>query len=474
MSLMPVTDAMFLAAESREHPMHVGGLQLFTPPEGAGPEFAGEVYQRMMAETEVSWLFRKRPGRLASSFVNLTWDDDTGIDLDYHVRRSALPQPRRIRELLHMTSRLHGALLDRHRPLWELHIVEGLADGRFAVYTKIHHALLDGVSALRSLESTLTEDPDARDCGAPWAPRRREHRPADDGDGVTLGRVLSSALSVNPFGMLSSGIGAGVRMLTAAAELAPATVRVANTVLRESDLILPMTAPRTMLNVPIGGARRFAAQSWELERLRRVAKETGGTVNDVVLAMCGGALRQYLLEQNALPDAPLIAMVPVSTRSSRNMDDFGGNAVGAVLCNLGTDRDDATDRLSTVRRSMSQAKLVLSEMTPLQALLVSALTIAPLGLGPVPGYIEHSRPPFNVIISNVPGPKQQMYWNGARLDGVYPASIAMDGLALNITLASNGDTLDFGIVGCRRQVPSVQRILVHLEAELIELEKAVA
>ncbi|MGI9126398.1 MAG: wax ester/triacylglycerol synthase domain-containing protein, partial [Mycobacterium sp.] len=147
MELISPVDSMFLLAESREHPMHVAGLQLFQPPEGAGPNFLRDIYQDLIAGDDVAPTFRKHPAELLGGIANVTWAFDRDIDLEYHIRRSALPTPGRVRELLELTSRLHGSLLDRHRPLWESHLVEGLDDGRVAVYTKIHHALIDGVSA---------------------------------------------------------------------------------------------------------------------------------------------------------------------------------------------------------------------------------------------------------------------------------------------------------------------------------------
>jgi WS/DGAT/MGAT family acyltransferase len=233
-----------------------------------------------------------------------------------------------------------------------------------------------------------------------------------------------------------------------------------------------MQAPKTMLNVPIGGARRFAAQSWSLSRVRAVAATSGTSTNDVVLAMCSGALRDYLIEQRALPDAPLVAMVPVSTRSHAE-NRPSGNQIGALLANLATDQSDPAARLAAIHRSMRDAKRVFKELTPVQALLLSAINVAQLGLSTVPGVVANTRPPFNLVISNVPGPRRQMYWNGAKLDGIYPASVLLDGQALNITLTNNGGNLDFGITGCRRSVPHLQRLLLHLETALIELEHAV-
>ena len=159
MRLISPTDSMFLLTESREHPMHVGGLQLFKPPDGAGPQFVREAYEAMIAIQEVQPTFRKHPAKILGGITNVAWSFDDDIDLDYHLRRSALPSPGRVRELLELTSRLHTSLLDRHRPLWEAHLVEGLNDGRFAVYVKFHHALIDGVSALKLMQRALTADP---------------------------------------------------------------------------------------------------------------------------------------------------------------------------------------------------------------------------------------------------------------------------------------------------------------------------
>jgi WS/DGAT/MGAT family acyltransferase len=250
------------------------------------------------------------------------------------------------------------------------------------------------------------------------------------------------------------------------------TVALARAAILEQQLTLPFAAPRTMLNVRIGGARRCAAQSWSLDRVKSVKQATGVTTNDVILAMCAGALRHYLVEQNALPESPLTAMVPVSLRTD-DESDSGGNLVGSILCNLATDVDDAAVRLETISASMRANKKVFSELPRLQALALSAFNIAPLALTPVPGFVSSAPPPFNVVISNVPGPTEPLYWGGARLDGNYPMSIVTDWLALNMTVVANAGNLDFGLVGCRRSVPHLQRLLVYLEIALKELERAV-
>jgi diacylglycerol O-acyltransferase len=213
-----------------------------------------------------------------------------------------------------------------------------------------------------------------------------------------------------------------------------------------------------------------------MDRIRAVGKSAEATVNDVVLAMCSGALRNYMLSLSALPDAPLIAMVPVSLHGSEETSgggDGGGNAVGVIMCNLGTHLADPADRLATVHTSMTDGKDALRTMSPTQIMAMSALGVSPLGIWPALRLTGAVRPPFNLVISNVPGPRQPMYWNGARLDGLYPLSIPLDGQALNITCTSYSSEIAFGLTGCRRTVPHLQRLLGYLDEELSALETAV-
>ncbi|CAM3002864.1 wax ester/triacylglycerol synthase family O-acyltransferase [Mycobacterium intermedium] len=450
MELMSPIDSLFLAAESREHPLHVGSLQLFSPPTGAGRGFVREIHQAMLKSTELAPLFRKRPMGVHGAFSNFGWTLENDVDLDYHVRRSALPTPGRVRELLELTSRLHSNLLDRHRPLWETHLIEGLKDGRFAIYSKIHHALVDGVSGLSLMRQSMSADPDVDEFRTAWAPapqRASRHRNLR-----------------NPLRQLGGVLGS-------VAGLAPSTARLARAALLEQQLTLPFGAPRTMLNVSVGGARRCAAQSWELDRVKAIKDVAGVSLNDVVLAMCAGALRAYLEENEALPDAPLVAMVPVNLRNEG--DAVGGNRIGAVLCNLATDRYDPADRLESIHNSMYNNKKVMSQLPRAQAMALSLTMLSPAALNTLPGLATATPPPFNVCISNVPGSREPLYLKGARLVGSYPMSLALNGQALNITLTSTVDTLDFGLVGCRRSIPHLQRLLSHLETSLKELERAV-
>jgi WS/DGAT/MGAT family acyltransferase len=456
MALMAVQDAAFLLPENREQPMHVGSLQLFDPPEDAGKDFLSDLYQQMLQVEDIAPLFRRRAYRSLTTLGQWAWAFDDDIDLEHHVRHSALPRPGRIRELLALTSRLHSTLLDRQRPLWEMHLIEGLEDGRVAVYTKIHHSLMDGVAGLRLLQRTLTDDPEDRSLRAPYLNR--------DGD-----RVRSADGGGSPLGALPGLAKGALNEMTA---LPPMMFRATEKLLREQAQALPSAAPRTILNGQITGSRRFAAQSWELDRLRGVAKASGTSLNDAVLAMCSGALRSYLDEQNALPDQPLIANVPVSLHAM-GIGTSAGNNVGSILANLATNERDPAVRLTKINESMIAGKERLAGMTALQISASAALAMAPVALSSFFGVNRLLPPPFNLVISNVPGPKVPLYMSGARLDAFYPLSIPTNGQALNITVTSYADSMAFGLTGCRRDVPHLQRLLGHLETSLAELEQAV-
>lgn len=461
MGYMPVTDSMFLLAESREHPMHVGGLQLFTPPEGAGPDFVRSVVETMREHTAVSEKFGRRPADPVGILGNTWWSEVDSIDLDYHVRHSALPKPGRIRELFQQVSLWHETLLDRHRPMWEVHVVEGLEDGRFAVYSKVHHSLVDGVSALRYMTLALSNDPEDREGRVVWQPGLgRRKKQATPEEPTAKGLPFNPLDTVKQIGGLTGEV---LGML-------PASLKVAGATIRDHDYKAPFEAPHTIFNVPIGGARRFVAQSYSLDRIDAVRKAAGATVNDIVLAMCGAALRAYLLELNELPDRSLTAMVPVSLHKEGS--ESTSNAVGAVISTLATDLTDPAARVTAIQDSVRAARKVMGELSPLQVLALSAANIAGLAPGMLPGYRGVTRPPFNLVISNVPGPREAMYWNGAHLDGVYPASIAWEGQAVNITICTNNRNLEFGITADRTSVPHVQRLIHHLEDALAELEKA--
>ncbi len=481
---MDPTAQGFMIAESRNTPMHVGGLQLFSPPPDAGPGWTRQLYERSLQVERIAPLYLKRPHRSVGTAGAWFWTEDEEFDLEYHVRHSALPAPGRIRELLELCSRLHGTRLARERPLWEMHFIEGLADGRIAVYSKLHHALVDGVSAMRLLQATLSTDPAAQS-PPPWADRREERqaeraaqaeRDAAEAaaqalrDGVELTPPPAASVLDVPLGALRSALALSAE----AAGMPGALVRTLNRSVRNETAPIALFSPRTILNRNVTGARRFAAQDWPLERLRAVGRSTGSTINDVVLAMCSGALRSYLLELDALPPQSLVAMVPISLKlkDAHTASAAGGNAVGEIMVRLGTDLDDPAARLEAIGRSVRSGKAALLEMSPLQILAMSGLGVTPLVLAPLLGLQGLTRPPFNLVISNVPGPKQPLYLSGARMVGMYPLSIPYHGQAMNVTCTSYDGRMNFGLVGCRRTVPKLQRLLTHLDTELKSLEAA--
>ncbi len=474
MGVMSFRDSMFLLAESRERPTHVGSLLLFDRPEGAGPDWLGDLHKQLVASNEVAPTFRRRAVRSVGTLGQWGWEDDPDLDIEYHVRLSALPRPGRIRELLELVSRLHGTLLDRHRPLWEFHLIEGVEGDRFAVYFKIHHALMDGVTGIRHLQKALTTDPEARDMAPFWrvdprGQRRPSSEPPAEVEASPSGSWLSSlgAAITGSWNTVSAAVSDTARSTTQALGVAPALVDALYDGLAHRDTALPFEAPHSMLNVPITGARRFAAESWPLKRIQRVRERTGSTVNDVVLAMCSGALRRYMLELGELPERPLVAALPVSLGTKGE-----GNQLGAILVTLATDEPDAAARLARIKASGKAAKANLDQRDPMAIAALSMAVAAPLPLGAVPGVSSVINPGFNLIISNVPGPKAPLYWEGARLGGMYPLSVPMDGQALNITVFSYADNMEFGLTGDRRSVPRLQKLLGYLEDALAELEDA--
>ncbi|MBW4935196.1 WS/DGAT/MGAT family O-acyltransferase [Marinobacter sp. F4206] len=446
------TDQLFLWLEKRQQPMHVGGLQLFSFPEGAPDDYVAQLAEQLRRHTQVTTPFDRR---LDTRLAQPVWVHDEHLDLEHHFRFEALPTPGRIRELLTFVSAEHSHLMDRERPLWEFHLIEGLGERQFAVYIKVHHALVDGISAMRMIQQMLTTNPAERDMPPIWDLPVRAGR--DDGDdGPSLWRSVGHLLG-------ESGKQLGT-VPTVAREL----LRTINDARKDPAYDSIFHAPRSILNQKITGSRRFAAQSYSLDRIKAVCHAFHTTVNDVVTAMCATALRTYLMNQDALPAKPLIAMVPVSLRKD---DSSEGNQVGVILANLHTDEPDAAVRLTRIHQGIQTAKDRYATMSSEEIINYTALTLAPAAFHLLTGMAPKWQT-YNVVISNVPGPKETCYWNGARLEGMYPVSIAMDRLALNMTLTSYNGQVEFGLVGCRRTLPSLQRMLDYLEDGLAELERA--
>nr|BBJ02419.1 O-acetyltransferase [Marinobacter nauticus] len=446
------TDQLFLWLEKRQQPMHVGGLQLFSFPEGAPDDYVAQLAEELRQKFEVTPPFNQR---LSYKLGQPMWVEDEHLDLEHHFRFEALPTPGRIRELLAFVSAEHSHLMDRERPMWEVHLIEGLKDRQFAIYTKIHHSLVDGVSAMRMATRMLSDNP--QDTGLPpiWDLPRKA-RPDRDDPGSSLWHSITHLL-----GMSGKQLGT---IPTVAKEL----LKTINQARKDPAYDSIFHAPRSVLNQKITGSRRFAAQSYCLTRIKSVCEAYGTTINDVVTAMCASALRTYLMNQDALPEKPLIAFVPVSLHRD---DSTEGNQVGVILANLHTDETNAGQRLLKIHHGMQEAKDRYRHMSPEEIINYTALTLAPAAFHLLTGMAPKWQT-FNVVISNVPGPSSPRYWNGAKLEGMYPVSIAMDRMALNMTLTSYNGQVEFGLIGCRRTLPSLQRMLDYLEDGLAELEIA--
>jgi len=456
------TDQLFLWLEKRQQPMHVGGLQIFSFPEDAPDDYVSKLAEQLRNDTEVTAPFNQR---LDSRLAQPVWVHDDHLDLEHHFRFEALPTPGRIRELLAFVSAEHSHLMDRERPLWEFHLIEGLSDRQFAVYIKVHHSLVDGVSAMRMTQRMLSTDPSKRNMPPVWDLSVRAGRKEDRSE-PSLWHSIGHLL------------GASGKQLSTVPTVARELLRTVKAARKDPAYDSIFHAPRSILNRKITGSRRFAAQSYCLKRIKAVCHAHDTTVNDVVTAMCASALRTYLMNLDALPDKPLIAMVPVSLRKYQKSDgsesegrQAEGNQVGVILANLHTDEGDAVTRLRKIHQGMQEGKDRYAHMSPEEILNYTALTLAPAAFNLLTGMAPKWQT-FNVVISNVPGPKEACYWNGAKLEGMYPVSIAMDRLALNMTLTSYNDQVEFGLIGCRRTLPSLQRMLDYLEDGLVELERA--
>jgi diacylglycerol O-acyltransferase len=463
---MPITDAFFLLMESRTSPMHVGGLNLFTLPKGVNEtDFMANMGQVLGYDGELRRPFGERikMGPLGAA-GRVLWEDDDDLDIDYHVRRSALPSPGRYRELFALVSRLHGTLLDRSRPLWEFHMIEGLHGRQIATYFKAHHCAIDGMAAMHLMNSMYSNDPNAEVTISPFSEqalldykaRVQQGKPRDDAPKERDIRAAAEAIK--------SQLGSTVSLAKAMGET------VGTWLGKDSPVTVPFhNVPASALSTKLTGSRRFVAQSWPFERVRAVGRAFDGTLNDVVLAMCSGALRKQLKEQRGLPKESLTTMAPVSVRAAGDVD--GANAVGMVFADLGTNIRDPAKRLRHIKESMDSAKGQLEEMSAREIVAYTAMSQVPLLVSQLAG-VASRFPACSTIVSNVPGPREALYWNGARLNGIYPASIPMDGMAVNFTVVSNYKNLDFGVTACRTSMPNVQRLIDYMEDSLVELEDA--
>lgn len=454
-------DAMFLSLETPSSHMHVAGAYVMEP--GEGPVSFESIREIVRQRLDRGAVFRRRlvevPFRLSSPF----WVEDGDFDLDYHVRRAALPAPGGERELADFVAQFVALPLDRSRPLWEMHVVEGLAGGRTAVVTKIHHAAIDGISGAEIATAWLDLEPSPAAVAASdeWKP---EPLPSE----VELLAFAAASLAVAPLSLSRSV----VQMMETALRVSER-----NRSSERPPPPSPFAAPRTSLNQAITPHRRVAFLDAPLDDFRCVKHAFSCTVNDVVLAACAGGLRRYLLEGDELPPEPLVAMVPMSVRTE---DERGtlGNRLSALLTSLATDVEDPGERLRAIATTMAVAKE--------QQQLVGATALADWSQSAFPALLgraarlvtstrvfDRLRPIFNVTISNVPGPDFPLYFAGRRLESFHPVGPVAEGVGLNITVMSYCGTLYFGFNASRETVPRIDTLPEFVRGGLDELLCAV-
>src|SRR5690554_818516 len=329
MKRLGTLDASWLAVESEDTPMHVGTLQIFALPEGAPETFLRDLVNRMKEAGDVAppWGYKLAWSGFLGRLIAPAWKIDKDIDLDYHVRHSALPRPGGERELGILVSRLHSNPLDFSRPLWECHVIEGLENNRFALYTKMHHSMIDGISGVRLMQRVLTTDPDRVNMPPPWTVRPERRRGSKTDKEASVPAAFSQAMDA----------------LKLQADMAPRLWQAGNRLVHsvrhpEDGLTAPFTGPVSILNHRVTGQRRFATQHYQLDRLKALAQASGGSLNDIVLYLCGTALRRFLLEQDSVPAIPLTAGIPVNIRPA---DDEGtGTQISFMIASLATNEAD--------------------------------------------------------------------------------------------------------------------------------------
>ena len=453
-------DASWLYVESRETPMHVGCMAIFSPMPDSFQGGIKGVVEQLKTNKICTPPFNYRPANPRMLMLIPKWVTEDNVDMDYHVRHSALPAPGGERELGTLISRLHSHPLDFHRPLWECHIIEGLSGGRFALYMKMHHSLIDGVGAIRLMQRIFSPNKeDSYALPAPWS-NSAKVRSRTVSATVTLVDQMRQAWSQAQLNSKSMG-----SVLKAFADMAKEAVKRTN-----DNIALPFSGPKSILNGRVGGARRFATQQYSLERMKKVADLGDVSINDVFLAICAGSLRRYLLENSALPSTSLTAGLPVSVRPKDS--DEAGNAISFIIANLNTQENDPIKRLQAIARSTKEAKNNLQQLPKEGLNNYTMMLMAPMMLQLVTGLGGLTRPIFNTVISNVPGPDKPLFFWGAELQQFYPLSLIPHGQALNITVVSYAGQFNVAFTGDHDALPSMQRLSVYTGEALEELENA--
>ncbi len=465
-------DAAFLALETANSTGHVGGVCILDSASAPAPLTLARLTEVLGDRLPLVPVLRRKLLNVPFGLDQPYWVDDPNFDIEYHIREIALPRPGSEAQLTEQVARLHARPLDRSRPLWEIYLITGLARRRAAVYTKIHHSAIDGASGAELLTILLDLTPEGRE-----VPPRTPFAPARPPGPAVLAAMAAARLAWRPVQTVKV-TNELVRVLPT---LAPALSTLVGGMLglnRGDGEVIATTlgrAPATPFNRPITPHRRLALRSIDLDSVKAVKTAFGVSVNDVVMAMCAGALRRWLGDRDALPDSPLIAMIPVSVRDSAGKTAMG-NKVSAMLANLPTNVADAGERVQIVHAATRTAKAQQAVIP--QGLVDQVSDFAPPALTARAARVVfatgvlHRLPPFNLCISNVPGPNVPVYLCGAKLLAHYPVSVITDGQGLNITLVGYLGRLHFGLVSCRELVPDIDVLADYLVDELDLLLKA--
>lgn len=454
-------DASFLYLETPNNHMHVAGTYVFDPSDIAGGYCFDDVKALIGNRLHKLPPFRWRLVEVPFGLHHPIWVEDPDFDLDYHVRRSALPAPGGRKELAEFAADVMARQLDRRRPLWEIHIVEGLEHGYVAMISKTHHAAIDGASGAELSTNLLDLSPEPVVHEEPeWKPERI---PTD----AEMLTYAVNSLSRQPLKFAQAVKQAVEIALQFRSRVRPEGIDPPPT---------PFTAPRTSLNVPITPHRSFAFSEVTLNDVKKIRAALGGTVNDVVLAICSGALRRYLIEGSELPKEPLVAMVPISVRSQNQSGEMG-NRVSNMFVELATHVADPAERLALIQGSTKRSKeaataIGADTLSNWAEFAAPALAARAARLYSSMKLADKHRPLFNVTISNVPGPNFPLYSAGARLVSWYPMGPIFDGGGLNITVMSYMGVVHFGLVACKETVRDVWRLAEFVNEATEELLQA--
>jgi WS/DGAT/MGAT family acyltransferase len=462
MQAQPVSpvDAAWLLMESPDTPMHVGVLATFKKPARAPADWMAQLASQLreVDHAGAPWNYRYAGGNGLSLVPR--WKQVPELDMDYHFRHLALPEPGGEREFGVVVSRLHSSALDRSRPLWVFHLIEGLQGDRFAVYFKIHHALVDNINGLPLFMSMLSENPRERNMLPVWALSDNEH--------------VSGAVEPDADQFLSELREKLPQALDGASAFGKAAMGLARSALRRGDsdsdsFLVPAGVPRSTLNRHINAQRRFATQHFALDRIEAVASATGSTVNEVLTYLCSSSLRRFFKEYNALPEESLVGLVPVSLqeRDSQNP----GNAIATLRIDLSTDIGNPLARLNTIKKSMHAVRADRESLPESAASTYALVRSAPLIFNQLPVVGRLVPPLFNLKTSVTPGAEQPLYFNGARLETIYPMSQLMQYSALSVDCVSYAGTLNIGFTGARDTLPHLQRLAVYMGQALEDLEE---